>query len=120
MRWGIDYYDTCSGVVSYAALRTLSALSAVTNEQISKADIGNAYFESSPDEDMPVYATQAPELEEKDPNGYVYKFKRCLYGMPFSGRTFQRVMEELMIDLGFKRFKSDKCVYICIFIYICF
>ena len=57
--------------MSYAALRTLLALSAVTNEQISKADIGNAYLESSPDEDMPVYVTQAPGVEEEDPNGYV-------------------------------------------------
>ena len=112
LRWGIDYYDTYSSVVSYAALRTLLALSAVTNEQISKADIGNAYLESSPDEDMPVYVTQAPELEEQDPDEYVYKLKKSLYGMPFSGRTFQRVMEEFMVTLGFKRCKSDKCVYI--------
>ena len=88
------------------------SIAAVTNEQISQADIGNAYVESSPDEDTAVYCTQAPGLEEADPNEYVYKMNRSLYGIPFSGRTFQRVIEEFMHSLGFKRCVSDKCVYI--------
>ena len=37
---------------------------------------------------------------------------RSLYGIPFSGRTFQRVLEEFMDSLGFKRCVSDKCAYI--------
>ena len=37
---------------------------------------------------------------------------RSLYGIPFSGRTFQRVIEEFMDSLGFRRCISDKCVYI--------
>ena len=43
---------------------------------------------------------------------YVWRLRKSLYGMPFSGRTFQRVMEEFMTGLGFKRFASDRCVYI--------
>ena len=112
LRWGIDYYDTYSSVVGYNSLRLMLNISANTGEQISQADIGNAYVESSPDEDTPIYTTLAPGLEEKDPSEYVYKLKRSLYGIPFSGRTFQRVMEEFMHTLGFKRCVSDKCVYI--------
>ena len=112
LRWGIDYYDTYSSVVGYNTLRTMLSISAVTGEKISQADIGNAYVESSPDEDTTVYCTQAPGLEEADPKDYVYKMNRSLYGIPFSGRTFQRVLEEFMDSLGFKRCVSDKCVYI--------
>ena len=99
-------------MVGYNTLRTMLSIAAVTNEQISQADIGNAYVESSPDEDTAVYCTQAPGLEEADPNEYVYKMNRSLYGIPFSGRTFQRMIEEFMHSLGFKRCVSDKCVYI--------
>ena len=55
---------------------------------------------------------QAPGLEEMDPEEYVYRLRKSLYGMPFSGRTFQRVMEEFMDKIGFRRCISDKCVYI--------
>ena len=49
---------------------------------------------------------------EADPAEDVYKMNRSLYGIPFSGRTFQRVIEEFMDSLGFNRCVSDKCVYI--------
>ena len=96
LRWGVDYFDTYSSVVGYNSLRTLLAISASTGEKFSQADIGNAYIESSPDDDTPVYVEQAPGLEEMDPEEYVYRHRKSLYGMPFSGRTFQRVMEEFM------------------------
>ena len=112
LRWGIDYYDTYSSVVGYNTLRTILNISAITGEKISQADIGNAYVESSPDSDTVVHTTQCPGMEEMDPKEYVYRMKKSLYGIPFSGRTFQRVMEEFMISLGFKRCMSDKCVYI--------
>ena len=67
------------------------SIAAVTKEQVSQADIGNAYVENSPDEETAVYCTQAPGLAEADPNEYVYKMNRSLYGISFSGRTFQRI-----------------------------
>ena len=112
LRWGIDYYDTYSSVVGYNTLRTMLQIAAITDEHISQADIGNAYVESSPDEDTPIYTTLVPGMEEMDPKEYVYKMKRSLYGIPFSGRTFQRVMEEFMDSLKFNRCATDKCAYI--------
>ena len=112
LRWGIDYYDTYSSVVGYNTLRTMLNISAITGEKISQADIGNAYVESEPDEDTSIFTTQAPGMEEMDPNEYVYRMRKSLYGIPFSGRTFQRVMEEFMTNIGFKRCATDKCVYI--------
>ena len=114
LRWGIDYYDTYSSVVGYNSLRIMLNIAAITGEQISQADIGNAYVESSPDEDTEIFVTQAPGLEEMDPKEYVYKMNKNLYGIPFSGRTFQRVMEEFLTGpqgLGFTRCITDKCVY---------
>ena len=99
-------------MVGYSSLRTLLAISASTGEKFSQADIGNAYIENSPDDDTPVYVEQAPGLEEMDPEEYVYRLRKSLYGMPFSGRTFQRVMEEFMDTIVFRRCISDKCVYI--------
>ena len=60
LRWGIDYYDTYSSVVGYNTLRLMLNISNETGEQISQADIGNAYVESSPDSDVNIYTTLAP------------------------------------------------------------
>ena len=98
--------------MGYNTLRTMLQIAAITDEHISQADIGNAYVESSPDEDTPIYTTLVPGMEEMDPKEYVYKMKRSLYGIPFSGRTFQRVMEEFMDSLKFNRCATDKCAYI--------
>ena len=115
LRWGIVYYDTYSSVVGYNALRTVLNIAAITGEQISQADIGDAYVESSLDSDSNIYVTQAPGMAEMDPHEYGYRMKKSLYGIPFSGRAFQRVMEEFMTGpkgLGFKRCATDKCLYI--------
>ena len=112
LRWGIDYYDTYSSVVGYNTLRLMLNISNETGEQISQADIGNAYVESSPDSDVNIYTTLAPGMEDLDPKEYVYRMKKSLYGIPFSGRTFQRVMEEFMDKLGFQKCATDKCTYI--------
>jgi len=115
LRFGVDYYDTYSSVVGFAAVRMLMAIAAHTDEKFTSADIGNAYIESKPDEDTPIFVEQpreTPELIEKNPEHYVYKLKRCLYGMPFAGRSFQRMIDEIMIDSGFNRMKSERCVWI--------
>ena len=91
------------------------AIAAHTDEKFTSADIGNAYIESKPDEDTPIFVEQpreTPELIEKNPEHYVYKLKRCLYGMPFAGRSFQRMIDEIMRGSGFNRMKSERCVWI--------
>ena len=55
-------------------------------EQISSADIGNAFLEA--DLTDPVYIEQHPEVhvEGKPHADYVLKLKKCLYGIPLAGR----------------------------------
>ena len=43
LRWGIDYYDTYSSVVGHNSLRIMLNIAAITGEQTSRADMGNAY-----------------------------------------------------------------------------
>ena len=100
LRFGVDYYDTYSSVVGFAAVRMLMDIAAHTDEKFTSADIGNAYIESKPDEDTPIFVEhprETPELIEKNPENYVYKLMRCLYGMSFAGRSFQRMIDDIMI-----------------------
>ena len=113
LRYGIDYYDTYLSVVGYSSLRTLIALSTNTGETFGGYDVGNAYCESSPDDDTPVYVEQPPEMHEKDPEEYVYRLRKSLYGCGFSGRTWERVTNEFMVDkLKFTMLNSERSVFI--------
>ena len=112
LRYGVDYYDTYSSVVSYTALRTLLSISANSGETFSGYDVGNAYCESSPDDDTPVYVTQPQEMEEADPEEFCYRLRKSLYGCGFSGRTWERVMNEFMVtELGFKMLNTERSVF---------
>ena len=112
LRYGIDYYDTYSSVVGYSTIRTLMALSANTGATFSGYDVGNAYCESSPDDDTPVYVEQPPEMHERDPEEYVYRLRKSLYGCGFSGRTWERLTNEFMVnELGFKMLATERSVF---------
>ena len=81
-------------------------------EQISSADIGNAFLEA--DLTDPVYIEQHPEVHvEGNPHAdYVLKLKKCLYGIHQAGRGYQRAYNKLMADLGFKRLNIDDCLFV--------
>ena len=88
------------------------ALSANTGATFSGYDVGNAYCESSPDDDTPVYVEQPPEMHERDPEEYVYRLRKSLYGCGFSGRTWERVTNEFMVnELGFKMLATERSVF---------
>ena len=81
-------------------------------EQISSADIGNAFLEA--DLTDPVYIEQHPEVHVKGKHyaDYALKLEKCLYGIPQAGRGYQRAYNLLMNKLGFKRLNSDDCLFV--------
>ena len=108
-----EFYDSFSSVLGHASLRMLLYVAAQDpKEQISSADIGNAFLEA--DLKDPVYIEQHPEVhvEGKPHADYVLKLKKCLYGIPQAGRGYQRAYNKLMKRLGFKRLNSDDCLFI--------
>ena len=114
LRQGEDYYDTYSPTMSATTLRMLVAISTQTGETLSGADVGNAYLEADMDDDQIVYIEQDPEYI-KDPNfsaeDYVLRLRKCLYGMPHSGRAFGQKLDAVLQKLNFRRCNADKALY---------
>ena len=66
------------------------------------------------DDDQIVYIEQDPEYI-KDPNfsaeDYVLRLRKCLYGMPHSGRAFGQKLDAVLQKLNFRRCNADKALY---------
>lgn len=75
-KYGIDYKETFSPVISTNALRSLFAIAAMKNYMITMFDIKTAFLYGALDEDVYMYP----------PDGYngkdrVFKLKKALYGL---------------------------------------
>ena len=52
-------------------------------------------------------------MEEADPEEFCCRLRKSLYGCGFSGRTWERVMNEFMVDtLKFKMLNTERSVFI--------
>jgi len=69
-------------------------------------DIKAAYLNADLDTDIYM---ELPEGEDK--RGYC-KLNKALYGLKQAGRMWNNTLNEALLKLHFKRFKSDPCVYI--------
>jgi hypothetical protein len=113
LRQGEDYFDTYSPTMNPTTFRLLQAMSVQTGERITGADVGNAYLEADMEEDQHVFVEINPiyNPEGRDPKDWVLKLRKCLYGMPHSGRAFGQKLGKLMNELGYHPISADKAVY---------
>jgi hypothetical protein len=113
LRQGEDYFDTYSPTMNPTTFRLLQAMSVQTGERITGADVGNAYLEADMEDDQHVFVEINPVYnpEGRDSKKWVLKLKKCLYGMPHSGRAFGQKLANLMNELGYRPISADKAVY---------
>ena len=108
-QYGVNYWESYSPVIKNSTLRLLLAIAVEEDYFIEQIDIKNAYVNS--------------DLEEliymRQPDGFVIgenmvcRLKKSLYGLKQSGYQWNKLLNEKLIKvLGFKRLKSDPCVYV--------
>ena len=106
---GVDFsHDgTFAPVMRFETLRTALALSAVNGWKLRQLDVKGAYLNGYLDEE--IYMRQPPGFE--DGTGRVCRLRRSLYGLKQAGNIWNRELDTALVDLGFKRLKSDNCCY---------
>ena len=92
----------------------LMYISTQTGEELSSADVGNAYLEADLPEDEVVFVEQHPdtEVEGYPRSEWVLQLKKCIYGLPQAGRGYQRKYTKLMLSLGFKQVSAEGCMFV--------
>lgn len=108
---GVDYDKTYSPVVKRRSLRILMALAAENGWEVQHVDVMTAYLNSHLDDE--VYMEQPPEFEEegKPRKQYVCRLLKSIYGLHQAGRDWYAHIDNKMTSLGFRRCKSDPCIY---------
>ena len=109
MRQGIDFTDTFSPTVKIDSVHVLLTIGAELNYEIQTIDVKNAY----------VYADLKEEIFMSIPQGMdncnakeqVLKLKKGLYGLPQSGREWNKEFSNTLTKLGWRRNDKDPCIY---------
>jgi hypothetical protein len=112
-RQGIDYFDTFAPVMAYRTLRVILSLAAMMDLEIKQVDIVTAFLHADVKEDIYM---ELPDGYEKDDK--VMKLKKAIYGIKQAPRAWNTLFNQVLISLGFKRLRSDACVYFDDFIII--
>jgi hypothetical protein len=95
-------------VAKIKSLRFVLALAAQFNLALHQVDVASAYLYGELKEEVFV---EQPEGFNQDA-GLVCKLNKCLYGLRQAGRVWNQLLNRTITQLGFRRLKSDSCVYV--------
>ena len=77
--------------------------------EINNLDVSNAYLEAPLD--VEIYM-ELPQTEWIDGKRTVVRLLKSLYGLKQSGELWNKRISGILTDFGFKRTKSDPCIYV--------
>ncbi|UYV84441.1 hypothetical protein LAZ67_X002182 [Cordylochernes scorpioides] len=108
-RYGVDYKESFSPVLKKESLRTIVALATQQNLIIMTYDVKTAYLYGELEET--IYMNQPDGFMQKGEENKVCKLEKSLYGLPQSGKCWNKKINEILYQLGMIRTKCDSCVY---------
>lgn len=105
-RKGIDYEETYSPVVRYSSIRFLMSLAVEHNLEIDQMDAVSAFLQGDLEE----------EIFMVQPDGFQHGTKVCrlnkaIYGLKQASRAWNKKLDGVLVQLGFKRSAVDECIY---------
>lgn len=106
-KFGFDYTETYAPVAKLVTLKILLAIANRYDMHIHQMDVKCAFLNGELTEEIYM------ELPEgfKDGNK-VCKLNKALYGLKQASRAWNEKFNEFMIQIGFKRCESDRCLYV--------
>lgn len=104
---GDDYEETFAPTSIPSTVRTILAHAAVTKRVLIQCDVKTAYLNAEIDEEIYIEPSEGFE----DPEGKVWRLKKCLYGLKQSARVWNQTLTAALKTIGFIQATSDPCLY---------
>ena len=106
-KFGVDYYDVFSPVVSKLSLRALLSIAAVEDFHIHQMDVETAFLYGDIDEDLYMEAPTGAGY----PPGTILKLNKSLYGLKQAPRQWNKALHSWLLSQGFSRSLIDSGIY---------
>jgi len=107
--YGRDYLETHSPVAKMKSIKLLLSIVSRYNMELKQIDFDTAFLNATVEED--IYMKQPEGFHVGGPNT-VCKLNKAIYGLKQASRQWNKLLDDFMINLGYKSLKTDCCVYI--------
>ena len=107
----IDYFETYAPTTQMTSVRVLMQLAAKLDLTVHQLDVKTAYLNAPIDCEIYLEQAEGCEVPGKDKK-LVYKLNKSLYGLKQSGRNWNSVLNNELINNGFKQSLADPCMYV--------
>ena len=108
---GVDYYETFSPTARMTSLRIMMQLAAEYNLCVHQLDVKTAYLNAPIDCEIYVEQPEGFRVNDSDKD-LVWRLNKSLYGLKQSGRNWNCVLHEYLIQNNFTQSLVDTCIYI--------
>ena len=111
-KYGVDYLETFSPVISMPGLRIFFAFCATYGLRIHHMDVVTAFLNSDLDTD--IYMRQPLGFRKFDTDGteLVCKLRKAIYGLKQAGRQWWKTIMAFLINQDFKPLDDEPCLLI--------
>jgi len=110
-RYGVDYDETYSPVISWPAARFFLIVSLMQGWHARQLDFLLAYPQADVDRDMYIEIPRGIEVPGADRKDYCLKLIKNLYGQRQAGRVWYEYLKGHLLSLGFTQSSVDECVF---------
>ena len=109
---GVNYWETYSPVVDWAAIRLCMILSIINNWISVQIDFVLAFPQAPIECKMYMEVPHGFEVEGAAPGEYVLLLLKNLYGQKQAGRVWFEHLRDGLTNIGFKQSKLNECVFV--------
>ena len=108
----IDYNETFTLTTQMTSVRVLMLLAAQHDLIIHQMDVKSAYLNAPIDCEVYLEQANGYEISGKDGAKLVYKLNKSLYGLKQSGRNWNYLLNNHLVDKGIHQSLPDPCMYV--------
>lgn len=103
---GIDYNEVFAPVARGTTLRILLSIAGNRHYEVEHWDIASAFLNGELKEE--IYMKPPPGINSE---GKVLKLRKSLYGLKQAAHTWNQVLHNALVEMGFTQSDADKCLY---------
>ena len=105
---GEDYGLVHAPVVTSKIINLFSAVAIHKGWTLKHIDFATAFLNSDLEEEIYMHPPSGMNIEP----GKVLRLRKSLYGLKQSGRNWYQCLSKYLVEIGFKKLQSDRCVFV--------